>query len=101
MGGGRILLKPRRDDSFKKSYRMSLISAGSISLDSTFKWCFLTLTRMIRNYSTTQLFQFSAKKIENTYYDKSILKTPLINPDIVKIKILDRDRGQKGPLHTE
>ncbi len=37
MGDGQILLKPRRDDSFKKSYRMSLISAGSISLDSTFK----------------------------------------------------------------
>jgi hypothetical protein len=56
---------------------------------------------MIRFYSTTQLFQFSAKKIKNTYYDKSILKTPLINPDIVKIKILDRDRGQEGPLHTQ
>jgi hypothetical protein len=37
MGDGRILLKPRRDDSFRKAYRMSLISAGSISLDSTFK----------------------------------------------------------------
>jgi hypothetical protein len=56
---------------------------------------------MIRNYSTTQLFQFFAKKIENTFYDKSILKTPLINPYIVKIKILDRDRGQEGPLHTQ
>jgi hypothetical protein len=37
MADGRILLKPWRNDSFKKSYRMSLISAGSISLDSTFK----------------------------------------------------------------
>jgi hypothetical protein len=37
MGDGRILLKPRRGDSFKKSYRMSVISARSISLDSAFK----------------------------------------------------------------
>ncbi len=37
MGDGRILLKPRRDEiPLKKSYRMSLISARSISLDSTF-----------------------------------------------------------------
>ena len=41
MGDGRILLKPRRDDSLKKSYRMSLISAGSISLDSTFNQSFI------------------------------------------------------------
>ncbi len=41
MGDGRILLKPRRDDSFKKAYRMSLLSAGSISLDSTFNVGFL------------------------------------------------------------
>ena len=34
---GRILLKHPRDNSFKKAYRTSLISAGSISLDSTFK----------------------------------------------------------------
>ncbi len=37
MGDGQILLKTRRDDSFKEIYQMSLISAGSISLDSTFK----------------------------------------------------------------
>ncbi len=36
MGDGRILLKPRRDDSFKKVLSMSLIWAGSISVDSTF-----------------------------------------------------------------
>jgi hypothetical protein len=37
--GGRanIGLKPRRDDSFNKVLSMSLISAGSISLGSTFK----------------------------------------------------------------
>ena len=34
---GRILLKHPRDNSFKEAYRTSLISAGSISLDSTFK----------------------------------------------------------------
>jgi hypothetical protein len=39
MGDGRILQKPQPDATIplKKSYRMSLISAGSISLDSTFK----------------------------------------------------------------
>ncbi len=37
MGDGRIFLKTRRDVSFYKFYRMSLISAGSILLDSTFK----------------------------------------------------------------
>jgi hypothetical protein len=36
MGDGRILLKPRRDDS--------LISAGSISLDSNFKDVFRLIT---------------------------------------------------------
>ncbi len=37
MGDGRIFLKTRRDASFNKIYRMSPISTGSISLDSTFK----------------------------------------------------------------
>ncbi len=37
MGDGRIFLETRRDASFNKIYRMSLISTGSISLDSTFK----------------------------------------------------------------
>ena len=37
MGDGQILLKPLRDVPLIKIYRMSLISAGSISLDSTFK----------------------------------------------------------------
>ncbi len=36
MGDGRIFLKTGRDTSFNKIYRMSLISTGSISLDSTF-----------------------------------------------------------------
>ena len=36
MGDGRICLKTGRDASLIKIYRMSLISAGSISLDSTF-----------------------------------------------------------------
>ena len=35
MGGGRIFLKTFRPLSLMKTYRMSLISAGSISLDST------------------------------------------------------------------
>jgi hypothetical protein len=38
MGGGLIFLKSLRYTSFNKNYRMSLISAGSISLDSTFKF---------------------------------------------------------------
>ncbi len=37
MVDGRIFLKTCRDVSFIKSYRMSLISAGSILLDITFK----------------------------------------------------------------
>ena len=38
MGDGQILLKPRHTTiPLIKSYRMSLISAASISLDSTFK----------------------------------------------------------------
>jgi hypothetical protein len=37
MGDGRIFLKRLGDASFNKIYRMSLISTGSISLDSTFK----------------------------------------------------------------
>ncbi len=37
MRDGRIFLKRRRDASFKKIYGMSLIWAGSILLDSTFK----------------------------------------------------------------
>ncbi len=37
MGDGRILIKPWLTIPLKKSYRMSLISAGSISLDSAFK----------------------------------------------------------------
>ncbi len=36
MGDGRILLNPDATIPLKKSHRMSLISAGSISLDSTF-----------------------------------------------------------------
>jgi hypothetical protein len=36
IGEGRIFLKTHRDASFNKIYRMSLISTGSISLDSTF-----------------------------------------------------------------
>jgi hypothetical protein len=36
MGDGQIFLKTRRDASFIKIYRMSLLSAGSISLDRTF-----------------------------------------------------------------
>jgi hypothetical protein len=37
MGVRRIFLKPSAPLSLIKTYRMSLISAGSISLDSTFK----------------------------------------------------------------
>jgi hypothetical protein len=40
MGDGRILLNPDTTIPLIKIYRMSLISAGSISLDSTFKWLF-------------------------------------------------------------
>ncbi len=40
MGDGRICLKSRRDASFKNIYRLSLISTGSISLDSTFNLIF-------------------------------------------------------------
>jgi hypothetical protein len=36
MGGGRIFLKNLPDTTLIKIYRMSLISAGSISLNSTF-----------------------------------------------------------------
>jgi hypothetical protein len=36
MGGGQIFLKPSAPLSLMKTYRMSLILAGSISLDSTF-----------------------------------------------------------------
>jgi hypothetical protein len=37
MGGGVIFLKTFSPLSLMKTYRMSLILAGSISLDSTFK----------------------------------------------------------------
>ncbi len=37
MGDGQIFLKTGRDASFNKDLSMSLISTGSISLDSTFK----------------------------------------------------------------
>ena len=37
MEGGRIFPKPTPPLSFMKTYRMSIISAGFISLDSTFK----------------------------------------------------------------
>ncbi len=37
MGDGLILLKPRRDDSFKKGLSNEPNFAGSISLDSTLK----------------------------------------------------------------
>jgi hypothetical protein len=37
MGGGRIFLKTFRASHLMKTYGMSLISAGSISLDITFK----------------------------------------------------------------
>jgi hypothetical protein len=37
MGDGQTFLKTRRNVSFYKVYRMSLISAGSIFLDSAFK----------------------------------------------------------------
>ncbi len=37
MGDGRIFLKIFRTSLFNDTYRMSLISAESISLDSTFK----------------------------------------------------------------
>ncbi len=59
MGDGRILLKDRRDDSFKKSYRMSLISAGSISLDSTFKPANSCKFLPVFVYFTRDYFYFS------------------------------------------
>jgi hypothetical protein len=47
MGGGRIFLKTFRPLSLIKTYRMSIISAGSISLDSTFNsrtlWLYFVL----------------------------------------------------------
>jgi hypothetical protein len=44
MGDGRIFLKSCRDALLIKIYRTSLISTGSISLDSTFKLLFLHIT---------------------------------------------------------
>ncbi len=38
MGDGEFCKNPDATIPLKKSYRMSLISAGSISLDSTFKY---------------------------------------------------------------
>ncbi len=76
MGDGRILLKHPRDDSFKKSYRMSLISAGSISLDSTFKLmqhchrqCKFTIISYkkrpfnLKNVTETKVIRLGAKTI--------------------------------------
>ncbi len=62
MGGGRIFLKPSAPLSLMKTYRMSLISAGSISLDSTFKVWVLALhikggEKCFKIYKTLQYFR--------------------------------------------
>ncbi len=49
MGDGRISLRPRATIPLKKSYRMSLLSAGSISLDSTFNDIFLPTLEQVLN----------------------------------------------------
>ncbi len=49
MGDWQIFLKPAATFSLIKSYQMSLISAGSISMDSTFNSSFRTeiMTKII------------------------------------------------------
>ena len=65
MGDGRILLKTHATIPLKKSYRMSLISAGSISLDSTFKSAdftkllFVALRKMFYTLRISDLQTFS------------------------------------------
>jgi hypothetical protein len=77
MGNGRIFLKTRRDVSFNKVLLMSLISAGSISLDSTFKLLKLSQAYLVTTFKQC-LLDLNKERMEMAFRrQKEILEKEL------------------------
>jgi hypothetical protein len=78
MGDGRIFLGSLSDTSFYKIYRMSLLSAGSISLDRTFQFILISALCMM---GVARRFKTTKKKGR----ESSLLK--IADPDLKWIRI--------------